>query len=309
MTNAERTILVVEDDPDMRGMLQDYLYDIEGYTVLSAGDGVEALERVLPYRSVDLVLSDINMPKMRGFELLAKVREQYPAVKRMLITAYNVEDYLELALTYDVGNIFVKTSPFNFEELTASLRSLLTGDIFGLARYFEPGIHAERLTVRSGKQLREEANKVMALLPQQAHSRRLEVVLVEILTNAVFYGARAESADARDGWIRDFVLADKDAVEITAMYDHEKCGISITDRGGRLTKHDILYWLNRQVRLDDRGLPLGMFDLHGRGLFIARRFIDRLIINIDHGHKTEAVILNYTDRHFDGYKPLYINEV
>jgi CheY-like chemotaxis protein/anti-sigma regulatory factor (Ser/Thr protein kinase) len=309
MDTAGKKILVVEDEPRMRGMLEDFLRDIEGYTVYAAADGLEALEGVLPHHPVDLVLSDINMPNMPGFSLLAAVHERYPGIKRMLMTAYNVENYLELALTYDIGNIFVKSSPFNFDELTASLRSLLTGDIFGLARYFEPGTSSQCCTVRTGTDVRDDANRVMALLPEQVRTQRLELALVEILTNAVFYGARAESAERREQWEHDFVLPDRSAVEITAMHDNEKYGISITDHGGRLTKREILYWLNRQVCLDDNGLPLGLFDLHGRGLFIARRFIDRLILNIEHGSKTEVIILNYTDRRFDGHKPLYINEI
>ncbi len=108
------TILVVDDEPEIRSLIADFLEDDEGYTVLTAEDGVDALENVLPHNTVNLVLSDINMPRMKGFELLNEVRESYPDIKRVLITAYNVEDYFELAMQHDVGNIFVKTTPFNF---------------------------------------------------------------------------------------------------------------------------------------------------------------------------------------------------
>jgi len=66
------------------------------------------------------------MPGMKGFDRLNIVRERYPSVKRMLITAYNVEDYLELALKHDIGNIFAKTAPFNFQEISTTIRNLLS---------------------------------------------------------------------------------------------------------------------------------------------------------------------------------------
>ncbi len=309
MKHSDITLLVVEDDPQMRSMLADYLGEMEGYTVCVAVDGVDALENVLANRRVDLVLSDINMPNMKGFELLAEVRERYPATKRMLITAYNVEDYFELAMKYDVGNIFVKTSPFGFAELSATIENLLTGDIFGLERYFGDGAAVSKLTVRSGEDLHAEARRIMALVPSGADAQKLELVLVEILTNAVFYGVRHETPDDRGSWQRRFELGDDEAVEVSVMADREKYGISIVDPGGRLKKSDILYWLNRQVSTDERGLPMGVFDTHGRGLFIARRYIDRLVINIDRNRRTEVIVLNYFGQSYEGYKPLYINEI
>lgn len=71
----------------------------------------------------------------------------------------------------------------------------------------------------------------------------------------------------------------------------------------------MLYWLNRQNSRDQNGLPVGLYDSHGRGLFIARRYIDRLIINIDKARRTEVIIINYYSDTFKGHKPLYINEI
>ncbi|MCU0609100.1 MAG: hypothetical protein MUF22_04955, partial [Chitinispirillaceae bacterium] len=88
-----------------------------------------------------------------------------------------------------------------------------------------------------------------------------------------------------------------------------KYGISISDEGGRLKKSDVLYWMNRQIARDGKGLPVGLFDLHGRGLFIARRYIDRLVVNVARDLRTEVIIINYYDKVFYGYKPLYINEI
>lgn len=301
-------ILVVDDEKEMREMIVDYLDD-EGYKTLSAENGREALDKCLPHHHIDLVLSDINMPVMKGFDLLKEVREKYPSVKRVLITAYNVEDYLELALKHDVGNIFVKSTPFNFRELSQMLENLLTGDIFGVSKYFEKSVLEKTFVINKGNQLDAYASEIMRHVPNAAQAKRVELVLIELLANAVFYGVRKEKADNKDAWDYDFELSDSEVIYVTLLSDSEKFGISVLDKGGRLKKSDVLYWINRQVTRDDSGVPLGIYDTHGRGFYIAREYIDRLIVNIDANKRTEVIIINYYSQHYRGYKPLHINEI
>jgi CheY-like chemotaxis protein len=303
-------ILVVDDEPEMRELIVDFLVDDEGYTVYGAENGKSALENVLSSRPIDLILSDINMPKMKGFELLKEVREKYPSTKRVLITAYNVEDYLDLAMKHDIGNIFVKTTPFNFQELSMVLSNLLTEDIFGVQKYFDADNRTlKTVKVKRGSDLEIDAAAIIKNLPVTGKSNRLELVIIELLANAIFYGIRKESADQKENWIYDFELSDADAIAVNSMYDAEKYAISISDKGGRLNKRDMLYWLHRQLKTDDAGMPLGLYDSHGRGLFIARQYIDRMIVNIDRNKQTEIIIMNYLSNNFVGFKPLYINEL
>lgn len=303
------TILVVDDEPEIRSLIADFLEDDEGYKVLTAEDGVDALENVLPHNNVDLVLSDINMPRMKGFELLNEVRTLYPDIKRVLITAYNVEDYFELAMKHDVGNIFVKTTPFNFSELSTVLKNLLTNDIFGAERYMNKDFDMKTFMVTRGDALQKSSDEVIACLPAAVEIKKLELVLVELLTNAVFYGIRGEPPERKETWNHDFELSEKEAIQITALWDDKKYAIAIEDKGGRLKKQDVLYWLNRQIGKDERGLPLGIMDSHGRGLFIARKYIDRILINIAANERTEIIIINYYNEEYSGFKPLYINEI
>ncbi|WP_375585574.1 response regulator [Cyclobacterium xiamenense] len=72
MNSAER-ILLVEDEPDLRNNLRELL-ELKKYTVITAENGQEALE-VLENADIDLIVSDILMPIMNGYELLQKVRE------------------------------------------------------------------------------------------------------------------------------------------------------------------------------------------------------------------------------------------
>jgi len=289
-------------------MISRFLSMDDRYDVLTADSGNSALE-LLAREQVDLVLSDIHMPGIRGFDLLKIVKQRYPDVKRVLITAYNVEDYLDLALNYDIGNIFVKSVPFNFSELDIILNNLLENNIFGLERHFAKDANIHRFVVRRPDSLAEDSQKIVALVDESERGKTLEMVVVELLTNAMFYGVRQENPENRQEWDFDFELSEEAAIEVAVAKDPGKYAISVMDRGGRLKKRDVLYWLHRQIAQDDKGLPLGLYDTHGRGLFIARRYIDRLIVNIDTDKRTELIVINYLNQDYAGSKPIYINEL
>jgi CheY-like chemotaxis protein len=307
--NSSYNVLVVEDELGMRSFLSDYLRDCEGYTVFEASDGLDALERVLPAQRVDLVLSDINMPRMKGFDLLKTVREKYPATKRVLITAYNVEDYLDLAIKHGVGNVLVKTVPPNTKELSVVISSLLRGDIYGLEKYFAPGTAKQIFRVRRGDGLEDEVHRITAGLPQAFRTDRLKLVLLEMLTNAIFYGIRKESAQNRQEWEYSFELTPQEAITVSVMQDEGKCALSVVDNGGRLKKADVLYWLYRQLTHGENEEPIGIYDTHGRGFLIARKYVDRVVVNIERGKRTEVILMNYLEGAGISYKPLYINEL
>jgi diguanylate cyclase (GGDEF)-like protein len=118
--NAPLTVLVIEDHPDQRDLLAIVLQR-EGYRVITAGNGVEALEK-LETESVQIALSDIMMPKMDGFELIKRIRTN-PALKSIyliLITARIQEGDRVRGL--DLGADDYITKPFSFSELLARIR-------------------------------------------------------------------------------------------------------------------------------------------------------------------------------------------
>ncbi len=82
----KRTILVVDDEDALRTVLSSELTS-EGYDVRSAADGDEAIE-VLKREKVDLILLDIKMPRMNGFEVLRHVKKTRPRTKVVMLTAF-----------------------------------------------------------------------------------------------------------------------------------------------------------------------------------------------------------------------------
>jgi diguanylate cyclase (GGDEF)-like protein len=114
------TILVIEDHPDQRDLLAIVLQR-EGYRVITAGNGLEALEK-LQKEEVQIALSDIMMPKMDGFELIKSIRNDsaLKGIYLILITARIQEGDRVRGL--DLGADDYITKPFSFSELLARVR-------------------------------------------------------------------------------------------------------------------------------------------------------------------------------------------
>ncbi len=300
-------ILVVDDEAPIRDMLSDALR-IFGYEADTAPDGPSALEKLRTSR-FDMILSDINMPHMTGFELLRKVETAYPDVKRVLMTAYNLDDYMRMVRDHNVGNVITKTVPLNFKEIREILNSLLNNAIFGLQQYMLEPHSVQTFKLTEPSQIDEISESLSEHYSGTPTHNKFKVVLIELMTNALFYGARNEAGDKKQEWVKDFRLDDADAVIVTACLDKEKLGVSVLDGGGKLDKHTVLYWLDRQTTHDENGLPMGIFDYHGRGFFITRKYVDRFIINIEKGKRCECCIFNYFEEKYAGNKPLIINEI
>lgn len=295
-------VLIVDDEKIIREMISDNLerlYDIE-----TARNAQEALQ-LKHLGTFDLVISDINMPGMSGPEFLKKVKETYPTIKVVLITAYNVDDYIRLAKEYGICNIISKTVPFNFTELNAVVKGLISGDIFGIERYMEKD-HTilKEYVIRNSttaKEIREDI--LVILLNYVKNTGELKLVLDEIVTNALYHSPKDEHGNEKYEEFTDITLAEKEYIYVKVALDNEKYGVSIQDRQGNLSKEVVLYKIDRHVRGE------GILDDSGRGIFMSRIFADRLIINIAPKKMTEVLIINYRDEKYKGFKPLYINEL
>jgi DNA-binding response OmpR family regulator len=114
-------ILVVEDEPSMRIALQDAL-EAEGYRVLIATDGHAGLERALKEKP-DLLLLDVMLPKLNGFELCAQLRRVANPVPVLMLTAKDRVRDRVAGLDSGADDYLVK--PFDTDELLARIRSLL----------------------------------------------------------------------------------------------------------------------------------------------------------------------------------------
>ncbi len=118
--DAEHTILVAEDDARMLRLVQRNL-ELGGYRVVTAGDGLRALE-LAESEPCSLLVLDIMMPGLDGLEVCRRVRE-FSSVPIVIITARNAERDVVLGL--DAGADDYLTKPFGAPELLARVRAVL----------------------------------------------------------------------------------------------------------------------------------------------------------------------------------------
>ena len=112
---SQAVILVVEDDADLRAALCDTL-SLAGYKIETASDGLAALE-VLQRKSVDMVITDIQMPEMDGHQLLKRIKSQWQELPVMLMTAYGSIQMAVEAMRD--GAVDYLSKPFEAEVLVA----------------------------------------------------------------------------------------------------------------------------------------------------------------------------------------------
>ena len=296
------TVLLVDDDPIIRGMLQIELE--ERYVTYTAESAERALE-VAGNHSIDLIISDINMPGTSGYELLAQVRLKNPRTKTALITGYDVDNYIRLAKQHNISNIIPKSTPFNFDEFNAVVQNLVTEQIFGLSRYMLPDmVLVQTFKVLGSADIRPVQDSILREISRfHVPDVQVRVLLEELITNAIYHAPVDKDGNKKYEKLSPVVLEAAERVEISVAHDNEKYGVAVLDSSGKLTKDRVLYAIDRHICGE------GLLDENGRGLHISRIYADRLIVNIDRNKKTEVIFMNYFDEKYKSSKPLYINEI
>jgi DNA-binding response OmpR family regulator len=121
MTEVQKRILIVDDDNEIRELLE---FDIasSGYFVDSAKDGYEGLNKALN-NSYDLILLDVMMPRMNGFDVCKNIRQAKLAVPILMLTAKGTID--DKTTGFDCGADDYLVKPFDIQEVLLRIRVLL----------------------------------------------------------------------------------------------------------------------------------------------------------------------------------------
>ena len=115
-------ILVVDDEPDIQPLfMQRMRRDIRSgrYELLFAGNGVEAMERLISERDIDMVVTDINMPEMDGLTLLNQIPSVDPNIRSVIISAYG--DMKNIRTAMNRGAFDFVTKPLDFDDLQVTI--------------------------------------------------------------------------------------------------------------------------------------------------------------------------------------------
>lgn len=114
------SVLVTEDEALVRAIAVEILEDA-GYEVHQAGDGRQALD-VLEARTVDLLITDIQMPRMNGYQLAEQALERWPNLKILLVTGYTRENEPEIVRRAQLRTL---QKPFDVDRLPGLVAELL----------------------------------------------------------------------------------------------------------------------------------------------------------------------------------------
>ncbi len=123
MTGREKTILFIEDEEELLSTVGNLLFD-QGYTVIRAENAEKAL-KAMQTSTPDLILADIKLPGMDGFDFFEQVRQQtsFAKIPVVFLTAFN--DVGAMMYAKKVGVAEYITKPFDFEYLVTRIRDLL----------------------------------------------------------------------------------------------------------------------------------------------------------------------------------------
>jgi nitrogen-specific signal transduction histidine kinase/ActR/RegA family two-component response regulator len=122
---GNETILLVEDGDLLRPMITDIL-ESRGYTVVSAADGVEALALFADHDgTIDLLLTDIVMPRMNGRELAERLSAMNPAMRVLFTSGYPDDGAMQQLIAN--GDVAFIQKPYGGNELVAKIRASLAG--------------------------------------------------------------------------------------------------------------------------------------------------------------------------------------
>lgn len=152
-----RSILIVDDDKEIAGLISIYLEN-EGYRVMLAHDGEEALEKLGDReQAADLVILDVMMPKLNGMETCRKIRET-SAVPILMLSAKSEDMDKILGLMTGADDYMIK--PFNPLELTTRVKSLLRRSL----QYNAAEAHGRDsgLLTLDGLEINRDTHEVMA---------------------------------------------------------------------------------------------------------------------------------------------------
>jgi adenylate cyclase len=218
-------ILVVDDEPDMKALvLQKFRRQIRDGAIsfLFAGDGVEALAMLDANGDIDMVVADINMPRMDGLTLLQKLRENAENISTIIVSAYG--DMSNIRTAMNRGAFDFVTKPIDFADLEKTIaktirhiellrearqrQSAAERAYASLSRYFSPNL-AQRLAsdadaIDLGGQRREIATVFSDIASFTALVETLEPSVLGPLLNEYLSGM-TDIVFAHDGTVAKIV--------------------------------------------------------------------------------------------------------
>lgn len=328
-------ILLVEDAESIQLAIRDFLFARYDVTVCSNAE--EALMLLADSPEFDLLLADIRLPEMNGLELARLARKVRPEIRIVLITSYDVNEFIDVIREQGFSQVITKHGRMSLKEIEVTIEKVLSNDIFGIQKYFpqmrlkEVGISKFPRPLINGllysvviRSLHERIEVTDAIADQLKAQKKMtealsKLVLDELASNAMFRAPVNEAGEykyqnknAQEDILephQDIVLDEEDWFTIQFGLCDDWVIIACIDPHGRLSQKEILYRLHRHLSLNqETGMPEGLHDSHGRGLFLLREQLSSIVFNLARGRSTEVICFHNTIA-AQAYKNISIYEI
>lgn len=275
-------VLIADDDEITSDLIESILSTV-GHDVRVALDGREALE-VFGSFAPDLVITDIEMPRMNGLELLAEIRKKNAEAIVVVATAYGSEEYALKALRARANNYLKK--PIEPAQLLGLMNHYASAvEAHKKTRTVSRFITEGQLTMRFGNCLELVYDIVDYLINHVSHQLAesdvpmLRLALAELITNAIEHGnlgitydMKTQAMNSGNGYSSLIARRQADPayagrkVSVQAIIDKHACEWTIADEG------DGFDWR----ALPNEVTPESLFLMHGRGIMLSRLNFDTI---------------------------------
>lgn len=273
------SLLVVDDSATDRVRVAGLLKNSNRYNVFTATDGQDALDQ-LASGSIDLVLTDMQMPEMNGLQLVRTIKEDFPLTPVILMTAVGSEELAVDAMNEGAAGYVNKAGGANW--LLTSVQQVLAARVKQMAHtelmahlqtdQYDLELENNRALMSSTARFLKQAVQAVNLVPG-SELPRIGIALEEALLNACLHGNLGLDSKLREEGSRFEELAAERSnlspwserrVRVTAEITPERMEISITDEGSGFSP----------TELPDPTDPENLLKPHGRGVMMMKMFLD-----------------------------------
>ena len=304
MSPTKKKVLIVDDFESLRLTIKETL---NGNFEIFEAENANIAYQICKIEDIDVVISDIKLPGENGLELVKNLRILKPNIKYIIITAYNIDDFIPTLRQENILIVLPKSIIIENNFILGMVQKILNHNPFGLRYYFPEVKYLEikytELMQRSHKIDQHHTNKninenILLLnrfyVCKISNSEESNIYKSKIGQILIASGSNNNVLQVVEELIANALRYSPDGTPIEFGFGifNECTVVGVVDYAGVLDPKQVLLYLERQTNFDSQsGLPLGLKDTHGRGLYICRESTNQLIINIEKNVKTEIIAI------------------
>ncbi|MEE9395982.1 MAG: EAL domain-containing protein [Methylococcales bacterium] len=305
LKTQQPVVLVVDDDMAVRLLIRESLEPI-GLTIIDAENGLDALALFEQHRP-ELVLMDVNMPKMDGFTACAKLRKSPGGEDVAVVLVTGLDDYDSIQRAFDAGATDFITKPVNWPILNHRIRYLLrAGDTLQALRQSESRVSQAQQIARLGNWERDIVNNTAFWSDEIYRIRGLEPQSLTLNSDSHFRSIHPEdlnyvtesinsALEQRHSYRIDYRIVLPDGAERSV---HEQAEVLYSSDGKLLSMHGTLQDITERKKAEEQILTLAYYDtltgLPNRQLF--KEHVNRALVDAQKQGTKVALIYLDLDR-------------